>query len=290
MRLDKFKEFVKTKHPEIEVLNTNNEIKQRDRIDFFCKKHGNGNSRYDHFLSNGCNDCKREISRKNKGYDFIKKANIKHNNKYNYDKVDYIDNKKEVIINCDKHGDFKQRPDNHLAGAGCTNCNYKLSNDDFIEKCKRIHNDKYLYDKTKYNGYRDYVTIKCKKHGYFDQLARIHISGFGCPKCSESIGEKKVSEFLSNNNIDFIKQYKFDDCKNKLKLPYDFFLLKFNTCIEFNGLQHYFPVNFFGGEERFKNQLKLDKIKRDYCFTNNIKLIVISYKDNIEDKLKILSN
>jgi len=50
MRLDKFKEFVKTKHPEIEVLNTNNEIKQRDRIDFFCKKHGNGNSRYDHFL------------------------------------------------------------------------------------------------------------------------------------------------------------------------------------------------------------------------------------------------
>ena len=104
------------------------------------------------------------------------------------------------------------------------------------------------------------------------------------------VQEKKVSEFLSNNNIDFIKQYKFDDCKNKLKLPYDFFLPKFNTCIEFNGLQHYFPVNFFGGEERFKNQLKLDKIKRDYCFTNNIKLIVISYKDNIEDKLKILSN
>lgn len=286
MRLDKFKDFVKIKHPDIEVLNTNNEIKQRDKIDFFCKKHGNGSSRYDHFLDNGCIDCKKEIRRKNQRSKFIELSNIKHKEKYDYSKVDYINNKTEVVINCSKHGDFKQRPDNHLAGAGCTNCNYKLSNNDFIDKSNKIHNNRYLYDKVVYNGYRDYVTIKCKKHGYFDQLARIHLAGFGCPRCSESIGERKIFDILKSNNIEFITQYRFDNCKNKIKLPFDFFLPKHNICIEFNGLQHYYPVDFFGGQERFQNQLYLDKIKKDYCLENNIKLIIISYKDNIEDILK----
>jgi hypothetical protein len=172
-----------------------------------------------------------------------------------------------------------------LAGAGCTNCNYKLSNNDFIDKSNKIHNNKYLYDKTNYDGNRNYVTIKCKKHGYFKQKARIHLAGFGCPKCSESIGESKIANILDSNNISFIRQYKFDDCKYILSLPFDFFLPEYNICLEYNGLQHYEPVDFFGGQDSFEYRKKLDEIKINYCLKNNINLFIITYKDKIEDMM-----
>jgi len=284
MKIDKFKEFVTIKYPNIDILN-NNDIKYRDRVNFICKKHGSYSSRLDHFIERGCTECNKENRLDEQKYKFIKNAKNKHQDKYNYDKVDYINNKTEVTITCKKHGDFRQRPDNHLAGAGCTNCNYKLSNNDFIDKSNKIHNNKYLYDKTNYDGNRNYVTIKCKKHGYFKQKARIHLAGFGCPKCSESIGESKIANILDSNNISFIRQYKFDDCKYILSLPFDFFLPEYNICLEYNGLQHYEPVDFFGGQDSFEYRKKLDEIKINYCLKNNINLFIITYKDKIEDMM-----
>ena len=281
MKLDDFKDFVKNKYPNLLILNIDSDIKYRDRIKFKCDKHGLNNSRFDHFIKKGCSYCNKLLLQSENRDKFIYLSNKKHDNKYRYDKVIYINNKTDVIITCDKHGDFKQRPDNHIAGAGCTNCNYKLSNNDFIEKCREIHNNRYIYDKTLYNGYRSYITIKCKKHGYFNQLARIHINGFGCPKCSESLGETKIYNFLVERGVSFERQKKFDDCKNINNLKFDFFLPKYNMCIEYNGLQHYTPIDFFGGEESYKLQLKLDKIKLEYCNANNIKLLIISYKDDI---------
>jgi hypothetical protein len=289
MKIDKLKEFISEKYPNIKILN-NGDIKYQERVNFICKKHGNLNTRLDHFLKKGCIECKKEKKLDNQKSKFIKNSKIKHNNKYLYDKVNYINNKTNVIITCKKHGDFKQRPDNHLSGSGCTNCNYKLSTSDFIEKSNKIHNNKYLYDKTEYDGNRKYVTIRCKKHGYFNQIARIHLEGFGCSKCNESTGEKKISSVLEKNNIKFIKQYKFENCKNILKLPFDFYLPKYKICIEYNGIQHYEPVDFFGGEKSFEYRKKLDEIKYNYCKDNNINLIIISYKDNIEDIiLKIIN-
>lgn len=64
-----------------------------------------------------------------------------------------------------------------------------------------------------------------------------------------------------------------------------FYLPYFNTCIEYNGIQHYEPNDFFGGEESFKKQLIRDKIKKKYCENNNIKLIIIRYDENINEKL-----
>lgn len=59
---------------------------------------------------------------------FITKANIKHNNLYNYSLADYKNNKTKIIIICNIHGEFTQRPDHHIRGGGCPQCNYlKLS-------------------------------------------------------------------------------------------------------------------------------------------------------------------
>jgi len=259
--------------------------KSRDYIDTECKLHGKSKIRYDHLLDYGCSKCLNKSSLDKRTFNFVKNANFIHKNLYTYDKVDYTDNKTPVIISCKKHGDFKQRPDNHLAGAGCKYCNYILSNSDFIDRCRKIHGNKFNYDRVKYKTYKEYVEIGCQNHGYFNQLARVHLDGFGCPICSQSVGENKIKKYLEENEIEFKTQFKFKDCRDKYQLSFDFYLPKYNLCIEYDGVQHSLPVKYFGGEASLQLQIRRDKIKTNFCKENNIKLIRISYLDNIESKL-----
>lgn len=119
-------------------------------------------------------------------------------------------------------------------------------------------------------------------------------TGFN-PSCgcqSYSRGEKIIEECLKNNNIKYEKQKRFEDCRYKNPLPFDFYIPANNCCIEYQGEQHYFPVDFGGkglelAEEQFQINQERDKIKRTYCQNNNIKLIEVSYleKNNIENLL-----
>ncbi|HFD2033489.1 TPA: hypothetical protein ACF2DD_002066 [Clostridium perfringens] len=117
----------------------------------------------------------------------------------------------------------------------------------------------------------------------------------GCPICSESKGEKFIRLYLESNNINFVQEYRFEDCRYKSSLRFDFYISKYNLCIEYDGKQHFEAFEYFGGEESFKNIQKRDKIKNKFCEENNIRLIRIPYwkLDNIEkildeefDKLK----
>jgi very-short-patch-repair endonuclease len=89
---------------------------------------------------------------------------------------------------------------------------------------------------------------------------------------------------LEKLNIQFIQQYKFDDCKINYRLLFDFYLPQYNCCIEYDGRQHYEIVERFGGLEGFISTKIRDTYKNWYCEKNNIKIIRISYKDfeNIE--------
>lgn len=111
------------------------------------------------------------------------------------------------------------------------------------------------------------------------------LRGSGCPKCNESHGEKSIEDWLCNHKIKFISQYRFDDCRDKYTLPFDFYLVDYNICIEYQGEQHYRAVDFFGGEVKFKLYQLHDQIKRDYCDNHNIPLLCIRYDENIEEKL-----
>ena len=113
--------------------------------------------------------------------------------------------------------------------------------------------------------------------------------GHGCSACKETMGEKETRRILINYNINFLPQYTFSDCKNVKVLQFDFYLLDYIIAIEYQGEQHYFPVDFAGkgekwAEQQFTINQKRDQIKRDYCKNNNIKLIEIPYWDfdNIE--------
>lgn len=110
----------------------------------------------------------------------------------------------------------------------------------------------------------------------------------GHPHITMSKGEQKTYKHLKENHIKFETQYKFDDCKRKLTLPFDFYLPDYNCCVEYQGEQHYIAREFFGGEKSFKAQIERDEIKRDYCIDNNINLIEIPYWEY--NKLEIFLN
>jgi very-short-patch-repair endonuclease len=163
----------------------------------------------------------------------------------------------------------------------------KLATEQFIEKAKKVHGNKYDYSLTEYNNSRNLVEIICPVHGSFWQMPHTHINrGHGCPKCSESQGEKKIRIFLESNNINYEYQKSFNKCRNKRQLYFDFYLPEYNYLIEFDGKQHYGLVEFW--TDNYEDTQTNDKIKNEFARENGIYLLRIPYWeiDNIEDILK----
>lgn len=133
---------------------------------------------------------------------FIEKSSNRHNNKYDYSKVEYIDGNTPVCIICPEHGEFWQAPISHTRGRGCPKCgNFnrgrfkRKTTEEFIEEAKKIHGDKYGYSKTKYLNADEKVIITCPKHGDFEIRPLSHLMGRGCPKCdNRNLSQEDVIE------------------------------------------------------------------------------------------------
>ena len=225
--------------------------------------------------------------RKKTTNEFIKDSKNIHGNKYNYSLVDYKNMRTKIKFICSVHGIFEQLPHNHLNGSGCFLCNgtIKKTTKQFIKESKEIHGNKYDYSLVKYTNNSTNVEIICPTHGSFKQTPKNHLNYNGCPVCSLSKGETKVINFLNTNNIKYELQKTFNDCVFKNKLRFDFYLPIFNTCIEFDGIQHFKSIEYFGGEEELYTIQQRDKIKNEYCNKNDISLLRIKYNENIENKL-----
>lgn len=255
-------------------------INKTTKITITCKEHGDFvQLPKKHLLGQKCPRC-RGVKKYNNN-DFILEASKKHNNKYNYEKVDYINSKTQIIIICPLHGEFRQRAGGHLLGYGCIKCSgkEKLTNEKFIDRANNIHNNKYNYDLIEYNNSDSILSIICDKHGIFNQRASTHLNGCGCPVCNESKGEREISKTLDTLSIEYLREYKFEKCKYINELRFDFYIPSINLCIEFNGRQHYEEVNGFGGKVEFDKIKKRDNIKYNFCKLNNINLLIIKYKD-----------
>lgn len=103
--------------------------------------------------------------------------------------------------------------------------------------------------------------------------------------CRESKGEKEIRKYLNLNNIKFIPQYKFSDCKDIRILPFDFYLPDLNVCIEYDGIQHFKEIQKWGGLNSLKDIEKKDQIKTDYCKNKKILLIRIKYSEDVFIKI-----
>lgn len=254
------------------------------KVEICCKIHGIFFQRLsDHLNGRGCPKCGGTA--KSNTEEFICKSKSKHGNRYNYNKTDYISDCKKVSIICDKHGLFKQRPNDHLQGAGCPKCGgtAKLDTEEFILRSNIKHGQKYNYDKVTYNTAHDKVLIECNEHGFFLQKAYVHMSGSGCPICKESKGERKIRKKLTHRKDIFHQQYRFEGCRNKPPLPFDFAVetKKGLVLIEYQGEQHFSPVSFGGDADYNFSKTKInDSIKKDFCEKNGLQLVIINYCDD----------
>jgi len=257
-------------------------INSKSKIKITCQTHGLFLQRLDHHLNgSGCPKC---VGRGKTNTELIESFKLIYGDKYNYDLTQYKNAKTNIKITCPKHGFFEVHARNHLRGVECAKCererlssSQRKTTTEFLQKANETHCGYYDYSLVKYVNAKTKVQIICPKHGSFNQTPRQHIQGTGCPICKESKGERAIRLFLETNKINFISQYKFDNCKNIRPLPFDFYLPDFNICIEYQGEQHYINKNFFGGEVKLKYVQSNDNTKKQYCLQNNIKLYTIPY-------------
>lgn len=292
---EEFIEKAKNKFPNYDYSRVKY-INMKTKVIIGCPEHGYFlKSPSDLMQGKGCWDCRNKYLSdyfKDNNETFIKKAKNVHP-EYNYSKVKYIDSQTKVILGCSKHGDFLMTPNNLLRGKGCPICgeNSRIikqssTTEDFIKKAV-ILQPKYNYSKVNYINSQTKVIIGCSKHGDFLVTPNDFLcGGTGCPKCSESKGERAIRNWFEEHEINYIPQQRFKDLG---RLSYDFYIPNFNLLIEYNGQQHYKLVSVFHkNEQDLEYQLKRDKLKKDYAERNGYKLLVIPYTefDNIESILE----
>lgn len=234
------------------------------------------------------------MSKKLTTEEFIEKAQNKFGNLFDYSKTVYVSSNDQVTIICNKHGEFKQRANNHLAGNGCVKCAKEKTTktiEKFIIDANKIHKNKYNYDKTIYENRYSKVIITCPVHGDFEQIPHDHLAGHGCGKCNYSKGELLIYNWLKENNIPFKSQFELitnEIARNSNLMIIDFFV-KYKEqqyFIEYDGKQHYEYVPFFhqGGIIDFEKQQRRDKVLNEFCELHKDKITLIRFKYDENDE------
>lgn len=282
--VEKAKQIHGDKYTYDKVDYTNAHVK----VTITCPTHGNWDTRPNNFLhGNGCPKCRKktEVSTNNKTVikdtrSFIQEANKIHNNTYDYSKVNYINKRTKVLIGCSIHGDFEQTPDDHIhKPCGCPKCGHNVyTQEQFINKCNKIHNNKYIYEKAIYKSIRDSIVVICPEHGDFEINTAHHLKGAGCKQCTLKSQSKlffQLTNEFNTENILFEVSNETVPWLDRQRL--DIYFPKYNIAIEYDGKQHFEPIEIFGGTERFLQQQELDNRKNILCEKNNCKLFRVPY-------------
>lgn len=202
----------------------------KTKIEVICPEHGSFfPTPIRHNKGSGCRKCK-DIERGKKlrlSYEsFINKVNLKHNYKYDYTNTNFKTTRDIVLIVCPEHGQFKINANNHLKGQGCQKCSIikvsddlKFTKNQYVEKAINVHGNHYDYSKTKYNGYKNSIIVKCRKHdNEFTILPGNHMKGDGgCRKClSINISNRtriSLQDFINKSNLKHNNKYDYSKVK-----------------------------------------------------------------------------
>ncbi len=237
------------------------------------------------------------MSKHNK-QDIITRSIQVHGSLYDYSKSTPTIMAEKMSVICSIHGIYLVSPSSHIyKKCGCPKCKYDKmminrkstnstwSTSQFVDVANIKHNNQYDYSLVQYKNAHTKVTIICNQHGNFTITPSDHIRGnngfgSGCQICSPKISkpEQLIYQWLTDNGIKFIHQYKYDDLMSDThsKLIYDFYLPTYNILIEYDGIQHYKSVSKYPVETFERTKLH-DKLKNDYAINNNITLIRIPY-------------
>ena len=275
---------------ELEKINSNIEVvgeyvNARTKIKVRCKIDGYIWEVVPNSLLNGrgCPKCSNKV-RKDTEYFINEMKNINNN-------IEFLGEYKGAFtkIKCKckiDNYEWYTVPNSLLNGQSCPKCGgtMKLTHEEFVNRMKEINDDieilgEYVNHKTK-------IKCKCKIDNTI-WFARPNglLRGTGCPKCNESKGEKRISKYLDSKNMKYKTQYRFNDCKSKYTLPFDFYIPSLNIAIEYDGEYHY-KIIIRGKNDTYEKAMDKfittkihDTIKTIYCKENEIKLVRIPYWD-----------
>jgi Zn finger protein HypA/HybF involved in hydrogenase expression len=265
-----------------------------ETVVIICPNHGEFKQKpYDHYSGSGCPKCWEEIRSEVLTIpwkDILKSFREVHGDKYQYNRDDYINSSSKLRITCPKHGEFIQDVTSHKHGQGCPKCGRERISDflttpweEVLKSFRETHKDEYEYTPETYTLLETPMEMFCKKHGRFEQTPKNHRNGSGCPICKSSRGEKEIEFLLRDLNVEYEHQKKFPELS--VYYRFDFYIPSINTIIEYNGRQHYEPVEHFGGLKNLKKTQRRDEIKKRYCLDNGINYEIIRYDE--DTKLRV---
>ena len=249
-------------------------INSKTPINFSCKKCGKVYKKAPKEISR----IKCKCSAKEKDY----KKKLGNKNIMLLD--NYVNMREKVLHKCKSCNlEFITSPKSVLNSInGCPSCSGKLFS---IEKYKSLlpNNIKLLSVEYKGSLYKhNHICTDCNTEFETKPNYILHM-GTNCPVCSKSKGERKIIEFLDIIDIDYKKEY-IVEIENK-KLRFDFYIDEIKTFIEYDGIQHFKPVELFGGESYFKDIQINDNLKNMWCEENEFGLIRVPYYDDVFEHL-----
>lgn len=177
---------------------------------------------------------------------------------------------------------YEVTPHEFLSGRRCPYCfgNKRKTTKEFSDEVYRDTNGEYKVC-SEYINNKEKVKMKhtlC--NSIYEVTPHDFISGNRCPKCRASKGEKLIESILKELNVNYECQKIFKGCTTGIKnsyLKFDFYIQDFNLIIEYDGIQHFKPIDWFGGKSSFDAQKQRDDIKNRFAHDNNILIIRIPY-------------
>ncbi len=261
-------------------------IDNKNRIEVICSTHGPFLVDYNAHLSGvGCRKCSRRYVNTE---EFIECCKELYGDKYGYDKTEYVNSTTKVTVTCQKHNcDFQVLPLNFTrtdqSHFNCPMCSTQVYNkEDFIKKAEEYYPDLFDFSLVDYVSAKTPVKIVCKKCGLISEVFPDHFFNelfiCSCSKSGRSKLETIVGDLLTENGLIFKREHTFSELADTKQLRFDFYIESLNLIIECQGEQHFSPLEFFGGKEKFEYLRKHDQMKREYCREHEIRLVYFMYK------------
>jgi rubrerythrin len=242
-----------------------------------------------------CPSCSKKNKRMT-SIEFSRKLASIHNGKYKL-KSDYEGHDKQVTIWCEVHEiEFTRIASTALRKRDiCPRCFgeniskiQRKDTDTFTKQLEKSHGGsiKLLGEYTGTHTKTMFMCQTCGGEFYSEPNALLRVSG--CPICAAPKGEQIIMNYLNARGINFVHQKTFDSLADKRSLYYDFFLEDYGILIEYDGEQHYRPIEYFGGEPVFNKQKEHDIIKDEYASLNKLNLVRVPYYLNNSEVQNLL--
>jgi very-short-patch-repair endonuclease/DNA-directed RNA polymerase subunit RPC12/RpoP len=267
-------------------------VNQNTKIKVLHTKCGNVYETYPMNLVKGhkCGYCSNRVLKSNG--EFLKELKETSSTLIPLDK--YQGANQKIDFRCSVCGNVMKRTPSSIINKHrkCGYCSNRLGKKEKIKRFLKL-NEKGEYIFVKYGKNPDvktrqqYIWFRHQKCGTTFCTTWYHFvnEGTRCPHCKESKGERAIYDFLSIRKITFVAQKRFKDCRNRLELPFDFYLPEKNICIEYDGEQHFDKNNFYNKHRGFEYREKNDQIKNEFCKKSGIRLIRIKYNQSVDETL-----